>query len=189
MDKKSATTGVEPSSSSAIKKATRPAEEDFDTKVNLEKQKDVIAHVQNVERSDESDLEYESWSDGEEVVDEEVVYDDEGPGGVKTLFARNLSFQVERSDIEEFFKEAGQVVDVKFDTSKKYGEESKYLGFGVVEFATAIEAHKALEFRGRPLLGREIRLDTVCLMARRPVYSPQRSSSCDMEHGISSLTL
>ncbi|KAJ4868623.1 RRM domain-containing protein [Raphanus sativus] len=176
MDKKSATTGVEPSSSSAIKKATRPAEEDLDTK--------------NVERSDQSDLEYESWSDVEEVVDEEVVYDDEeGRGGIKTLFARNISFQVERSDIEEFFKEAGQVVDVKFDTSKKYGEESKYLGFGVVEFATAIEAHKALEFRGRPLLGREIRLDTVCLMPRRPVYSPQRSSSCDMEHGISSLTL
>ncbi|KAL0711896.1 hypothetical protein Bca4012_018874 [Brassica carinata] len=105
-----------------------------------------------------SDLEEESWSDVEEVVDEEIV----DPGGSKTLFARNLSFQVERSDIEEFFKEAGQVVDIKFDTSK-YDGEGRFLGFGLVEFATAREAQKALEFRGRPLLCRQMRLEAVCL--------------------------
>ncbi|CAF2094463.1 unnamed protein product, partial [Brassica napus] len=104
----------------AMDKKSATAEDDFDTKVNLEKQKDLIAH-------DQSDLEEEdeSWSDVEEVVDEEIV-----PGGSKILFARNLSFQVERSDIEEFFKEAGQVVDIKFDTSKKFGE-GRYLGFGI----------------------------------------------------------
>ncbi|KAG2331559.1 hypothetical protein Bca52824_002739 [Brassica carinata] len=101
---------------------------------------------------------------------------------------RNRAVHIERSDIEEFFKEAGQVVDIKFDTSK-YDGEGRFLGFGLVEFATAREAQKALEFRGRPLLGRKMRLEAICLRGRRPVYCPQCSSSSgDMEHGISSLT-
>ncbi|KAL0720728.1 hypothetical protein Bca4012_035327 [Brassica carinata] len=115
MDKKSAT-GVEPSSAS----------DDFDTKVNLEKQKDLI---QNVERSEE------------EEEDEKLA----------KLLMSNLIPQ-------------------------KYGE-GRFLGFGIVEFATPREAQKALEFRGRTLLGRQMRLEAVSLRGRRPVYSPQCSSS------------
>ncbi|CAN6824205.1 unnamed protein product, partial [Brassica oleracea var. botrytis] len=90
--------------------------DDLDTKVNLNKQKDLIAAVQKVERSDQSDYEEE---------DEPT-----NTGGSKTLVAFNLSFQVERSDVEEFFKEAGQVVDVRFAKSK-YGD-GRFLGFGIV---------------------------------------------------------
>ena len=43
---------------------------------------------------------------------------------------------------EEFFKEAGQVVDVRFGMSKD--GDDRFLGFGIVEFATAREAQKVV---------------------------------------------
>ncbi|XP_068657875.1 nucleolin 2-like [Aristolochia californica] len=46
--------------------------------------------------------------------------------GSKTLFEGNLSFSVERPDVEEFFKDAGEVVDVQFSI----GEDSRFRGFG-----------------------------------------------------------
>ncbi|KAG2305049.1 hypothetical protein Bca52824_033700 [Brassica carinata] len=91
-------------------------------------------------------------------------------GGSKTLFVANLPFQVERSDVEEFFKEAGQVVDVRFAMSK---DDGRFRGFGHVEFASAGEAQKALEFHGRPLLGRELRLDVAQERSERSAYTPQ----------------
>ncbi|WZZ48773.1 hypothetical protein YC2023_048880 [Brassica napus] len=92
-------------------------------------------------------------------------------GGSKTLAAFNLSLQVEKSDIEEFFKEAGQVVDVRFGRTND--GDDRFLGFGVVEFATAGEALKALEFHGRPLLGCQIRLEASHARGQRPAYTPQ----------------
>ncbi|KAF2565653.1 hypothetical protein F2Q68_00024127 [Brassica cretica] len=145
-----------------VEAAPAPAEDDLDTKVNLNKQKDLIAAVQKVERSDQSDYEEE----------EEPT----NTGGSKTLVAFNLSFQVERSDVEEFFKEAGQVVDVRFAKSK-YGD-GRFLGFGIVEFATAGEALKALEFHGRPLLGRQMRLNVSKQRGQRPAFE---LDGCDME--------
>ncbi|CAN8288486.1 unnamed protein product [Cochlearia groenlandica] len=91
-------------------------------------------------------------------------------GGQKTLFAANLSFQIERADVENFFKEAGQVVDVRFATSR---DDGTFRGFGHVEFASAEEAQKALEMNGRPLLGRDIRLDLAQERGERPAYTPQ----------------
>ncbi|CAN6831540.1 unnamed protein product [Brassica oleracea] len=92
-------------------------------------------------------------------------------GGSKTLAAFNLSLQVEKSDIEEFFKEAGQVVDVRFGRTND--GDDRFLGFGMVEFATAGEALKALEFHGRPLLGCQIRLEASHARGQRPAYTPQ----------------
>ena len=45
---------------------------------------------------------------------------------------------------EEFFKEAGQVVDVRFGRTND--GDDRFLGFGVVEFATAGEALKVIVF-------------------------------------------
>ncbi|CAF1932308.1 unnamed protein product [Brassica oleracea var. botrytis] len=45
----------------------------------------------------------------------------------------------------------------------------------------------ALEFHGRPLLGRPMRLEVSQQRGQRHTYTPQSSS--DMEHGISFLTL
>ncbi|XP_058106058.1 nucleolin 1-like isoform X2 [Magnolia sinica] len=56
----------------------------------------------------------------------------------KTLFVGNLSYSVERADVEEFFKGAGEVVDARFASN----EEGVFKGFGHVEFATEAAAHK-----------------------------------------------
>ncbi|ESQ48039.1 hypothetical protein EUTSA_v10020940mg [Eutrema salsugineum] len=77
-------------------------------------------------------------------------------GGSRTLFAGNLSYHIKRSDIEEFFQEAGEIVDVRFALH----EDGSSKGFGHIEFATAEAAQKALELNGKPLLGRDVRLDT-----------------------------
>ena len=61
------------------------------------------------------------------------------------MSVRLLLFIIIHIYSEEFFKEAGQVVDIKFDTSKKFGE-GRYLGFGIVEFATAREAQMVIAF-------------------------------------------
>ncbi|KAF3609641.1 hypothetical protein DY000_02048245 [Brassica cretica] len=91
-------------------------------------------------------------------------------GGSKTLFVANLSFNVERSDVENFFKDVGEVVDVRFAMSK---DDGRFRGFGHVEFATAEQAQKALELHGTSMLGRDIRLDVAQERGERPAYTPQ----------------
>jgi nucleolin len=95
-------------------------------------------------------------------------------GGCKTLFVGNLSFQVEQTDVEEFFKGAGEVVDVRFAMSK---EDGRFRGFGHVEFATAEQASKAMELNGQALLGRDIRLDVANERGDRPAYTPQSGAT------------
>ncbi|CAH8302002.1 unnamed protein product [Eruca vesicaria subsp. sativa] len=66
----------------------------------------------------------------------------------KTLFAGHLPFHVEKSDLEKFFKEVGEIVDVRVGK-----------GIAHVEFASEEAAQKALKLNGEPLLGRNILLD------------------------------
>ncbi|KAL0409157.1 UNVERIFIED_CONTAM: Nucleolin 2 [Sesamum radiatum] len=76
--------------------------------------------------------------------------------GSKTLFVGNLSYSVEQADVENFFKAAGEIVDVRFAMNS----DNSFKGFGHVEFATAEAAEKALrELNGEELLGRPVRLD------------------------------
>ncbi|XP_062090040.1 nucleolin 1 isoform X10 [Humulus lupulus] len=75
--------------------------------------------------------------------------------GSKTLFVGNLPFGVEQSDVENFFKSAGEVADVRI----AYNDEGRMKGFGHVEFTTSEAAKKALELNGQELLGRGLRLD------------------------------
>ncbi|KAK1307912.1 Nucleolin 2 [Acorus calamus] len=90
-------------------------------------------------------------------------------GGSKTLFAGNLSYDVEKGHVEEFFKDCGEVVDVRLS----FDHEGNFKGYGHVEFATEEVAAKALELNGQELLGREIRLN----MAReKGAYTPQNSN-------------
>ncbi|KAL7000594.1 hypothetical protein U1Q18_001746 [Sarracenia purpurea var. burkii] len=53
-------------------------------------------------------------------------------GGTKTLFVGNLSYSVEQADMEKFFKDAGEIVDVRFSVDS----EGEFKGYGHVEFAT-----------------------------------------------------
>ncbi|KAF3589432.1 hypothetical protein F2Q69_00030970 [Brassica cretica] len=85
------------------------------------------------------------------------------------------SFVLSAGAGEEFFKEAGQVVDVRFGMSND--------GDGRL----IADLTHALEFHGRPLLGRQMRLEVSQQRGQRHTYTPQSSS--DMEHGISFLTL
>ncbi|XP_065865961.1 nucleolin 2-like isoform X2 [Euphorbia lathyris] len=88
--------------------------------------------------------------------------------GSKTLFVGNLSFQVERADVENFFKDAGEVVDVRFSVD----QDQRFKGFGHVEFATAEGAQKALKLNGQTLNGRDVRLDLARERGERTPYTP-----------------
>uniref|UniRef100_A0A0D3BQ48 J domain-containing protein n=1 Tax=Brassica oleracea var. oleracea TaxID=109376 RepID=A0A0D3BQ48_BRAOL len=105
-------------------------------------------------------------------------------GGSKTLIAFNLSLQVERSDLEEFFKEAGQVVYVRFGMSNE--DPPRFVGIGIVEFATAREA---LEFHGRFLLGCRIRLEVSHVRRQRPANTPQSSGPCLLKEDFKTVSV
>ncbi|XP_061355209.1 nucleolin 1-like isoform X2 [Gastrolobium bilobum] len=72
----------------------------------------------------------------------------------KTIYVRNLSYSVERSDMENLFKECGEIVDVRLHTDN----EGRFKGFGHVEFAIAEAAQKALELDNTELLRRPIKV-------------------------------
>ncbi|KAD3641936.1 hypothetical protein E3N88_31160 [Mikania micrantha] len=92
--------------------------------------------------------------------------------GTKTLFVGNLSFSVEESDILNFFKDAGQVVEVRLGL-----RDDQFAGFGHVEFATPDAAQQALKLNGELLLNRAVRLDLAKEMgAHSPSTGNERSS-------------
>ncbi|XP_071693561.1 uncharacterized protein [Rutidosis leptorrhynchoides] len=74
--------------------------------------------------------------------------------GSKTLFMGNLSFSIEENDVINFFKDAGEVVQVRFAM-----RDNCFAGYGHVEFATPDAAQKALELNGEDLVGRAVKLD------------------------------
>ncbi|KAB1206156.1 Nucleolin 2 [Morella rubra] len=96
----------------------------------------------------------------------------------KTLFVGNLSYNVERADVENFFKDAGEVADVRFASDP----DGRFKGFGHVEFATAEAAQKAMELNGEDLLGRAVKLD---FARERGAYTPQsgKESSNSFQRG------
>ncbi|KAJ6416475.1 hypothetical protein OIU84_002353, partial [Salix udensis] len=97
----------------------------------------------------------------------------------KTLFVGNLSFQVERADVENFFKEAGEVADVRFALDA----DQRFKGFGHVEFTTAEAAQKALNFNGKSLLGREVRLDLARERGERSSNTPYSKDNNSYQKG------
>ncbi|KAK9691400.1 hypothetical protein RND81_09G194800 [Saponaria officinalis] len=100
--------------------------------------------------------------------------------GSKTLFVGNLSFSVEESDVREFFKVAGEVVDVRFASNA----EGQFRGFGHVEFATAEAAQKALELNDKPLLDRPVRLDVARERDNnRSAFTPQNRDNSFQKGG------
>ncbi|KAG6497062.1 hypothetical protein ZIOFF_044948 [Zingiber officinale] len=94
-----------------------------------------------------------------------VTTQNQAPGS-RTLFIGNLSYDVGQDDVAEFFKTAGEVVDVRLATA----EDGSFKGFGHVEFATEEDAKKALELNGNELFGRGVRLDVA---RERGSYTPQ----------------
>ncbi|XP_015875765.2 uncharacterized protein LOC107412504 isoform X1 [Ziziphus jujuba] len=73
----------------------------------------------------------------------------------RTLSVCNLPDSVQRADVENFFKDAGKVVDLHFSTN----EEGMFRVSGAhVEFDTVEAAMKALDLNGRDLSGHAVRI-------------------------------
>ncbi|KAI3969254.1 hypothetical protein MKW92_038950 [Papaver armeniacum] len=73
---------------------------------------------------------------------------------VKKLFVGNLSFSLEQKDLEEFFKDAGEIVKVDF-AKLKDGRSKEH---AIVTFAAEEAVQKALEKNGQNLMGRPVHI-------------------------------
>ncbi|RZC68663.1 hypothetical protein C5167_031905 [Papaver somniferum] len=75
-------------------------------------------------------------------------------GASKTLVAMNLSSSTSKSDVIEFFKWPGDVVDVRFS----YYPSGEFRGVCHLEFATEEAAKKAMKLNGEYLSGSWVKL-------------------------------
>ncbi|XP_047056272.1 nucleolin 2-like [Lolium rigidum] len=73
----------------------------------------------------------------------------------KTVFVGNLSYNVDKEQVKQFFKEAGEIIDIRV-AAFEYGKSK---GFAHVEFATTEAAQKACKLNGHGLMGRSVRLN------------------------------
>jgi RNA recognition motif-containing protein len=70
------------------------------------------------------------------------------------LFVGNLDYSVTDAELDEHFRQAGDVVSTKV-ISDKYSGRSR--GFGFVEYGSAEEAQKAIDmFHGKEFKGRNL---------------------------------
>ncbi|KVI05275.1 Nucleotide-binding, alpha-beta plait, partial [Cynara cardunculus var. scolymus] len=95
--------------------------------------------------------------------------------GSKTLFMGNLSFSIEEADVRHFFKDAGEIIEVRFAV-----RDDRFAGFGHVEFATVEAALEALKLNNEMLLGRPVRLDVA---KERGAYAPGSSNEKPYQKG------
>ena len=77
-------------------------------------------------------------------------------GEPRTVFVGQLSWNVDNDWLESEFAECGSVVSARVVMDRETGRSR---GFGYVEFATSEEATKALEFNGKDVDGRNIKVD------------------------------
>ncbi|CAL0318534.1 unnamed protein product [Lupinus luteus] len=87
----------------------------------------------------------------------------------KRICVRNLSYSVERADMENLFKECGEIVDVRFITDS----EGRFKGFGYISFATEEAALKALKLDNTELLRHPIK---IVIARERNKYTPFSSN-------------
>ncbi|KAI3886438.1 hypothetical protein MKX03_036725 [Papaver bracteatum] len=67
---------------------------------------------------------------------------------------KDIPYYTEKSDVIKFFKQASEVVDVRFS----YNEDGEFSGSGYIEFATEEGAKKAERLNGVELLGSPVDL-------------------------------
>jgi len=89
----------------------------------------------------------------------------EKPEGCNTIFAGNLSFDIDDDQMKAFFKDCGEVSSIRWLTDR---DTNQFKGCGFVEFADPAAAlDKAAKLNGEMLLGRQIRLDFAAPRAPR----------------------
>ncbi|KAI3960907.1 hypothetical protein MKW98_019108 [Papaver atlanticum] len=116
----------------------RDAEEEIETKLNLKKEK-----FQAENRDEEDDERRNSFTPPMKTT-----------GASKTLIANNLPFSIDKSHVIDFFKQAGDIVDVRLS----YFENGNSMHRGHIEFATEQAANKAVKFGNQFFLGRRVTL-------------------------------
>lgn len=77
-----------------------------------------------------------------------------GPA-TKVLFVGNLNYDTTAESLRDAFSEIENLSDVRV----MYGQDGQSRGFGYIEFNSAEEATKALEYNGTNVDGRSIKLD------------------------------
>ncbi|KAL8188615.1 hypothetical protein R6Q57_029903 [Mikania cordata] len=88
--------------------------------------------------------------------------------GSKTLFLGNLSFSIEEDDVRDFFKNVGEIAEIRFAI-----KDDRFKGYGYIEFTTAEAAQEALKLNREVLLGRRVSLDFA--RRQRGAYTPGNS--------------
>ena len=79
------------------------------------------------------------------------------PEGCTTIFAGNLSFDIDDDQMKAFFADCGEVSSIRWLTDR---DTQQFKGCGFVEFADPDSSlDKAAKKNGEMLLGRQVRLD------------------------------
>ncbi|XP_051122322.1 nucleolin 2-like isoform X2 [Andrographis paniculata] len=101
--------------------------------------------------------------------------------GPKSVFVGNLSFSIERDDVENFLQAAGEVVANHFAINS----DGTFRGYGYVEFASSEAAEKAVrELNGKELLRRPVKIDFV---REKSSLNPYRSVQDTKSHKVQTI--
>ncbi|CAK9857919.1 unnamed protein product [Sphagnum jensenii] len=76
-------------------------------------------------------------------------------GGTKTIFVKNIAWSVDEDIISEFFKDVGEITDVRLAKD----ENGRSKGYGHIEFVSEEEAQQAVLKNGETLEGRDLFID------------------------------
>lgn len=98
--------------------------------------------------------------------------------GTKRLFVGNLPSELIKDDLFEFFKKAGEVIEVQLAAK----EDGSFRGFGHVMFATGADADRALEMNGQMFLGRRLIVDWA--HGRGSTDPSERKGAKDSSHWV-----
>merc|ERR1719373_881597 len=79
----------------------------------------------------------------------------EYPKGCQKIFVANVSFDVEDEDVREYFKDCGEISEIRWINNRS----GEFKGCGFIEFATAKACELAGEASGTIFKGRRIRID------------------------------
>jgi len=99
----------------------------------------------------------------------------------KRLYVGNLSYSLKSTDLEEVFRAAGEVVNVKVVMDQETGRSK---GFAFVEMATDDQGAQAIEtLNGKEVGGRALKVTEANPRPERPAGGGQRPGGSGGERG------
>ncbi|MCL7039866.1 hypothetical protein MKW94_007386 [Papaver nudicaule] len=129
-------------------------EEEIEQKLNLKKHKPDDQSTGNLDCSHSIDIGSAAAPDKKKAVKKST-------GASKTLIANNLPFSIEKSHVIDFFKQVGDIVNVRlhyyYDDDDEDGQYRRVRS-GHVVFATEEAANKAANLHDELLLGQRVKI-------------------------------